>query len=259
MNFLAVLIGLTLISCCTCATQWVDMSYSYDSKTNYFPGHTRLKHTPVQSKMAPVGFSYYDILMSEHGGTHIDAPKHFYQKGKHLNEVLLDELIGPAVVVDISVHTAKDQDYQLSVGDLEAWEEKHGKIPDGAILFLYSGRGKDWANPDKFLGYDPKLNKTGYGYLHNPGNAKIEKHQTFVLFLYFHFILHWDHKESTWGLAMFHLTLNDMSPMQLERITEERNGNPKAKKTCAPRKLVLVKSMFKFPVKVKKECCLRIC
>ncbi|CAH3185285.1 unnamed protein product, partial [Porites evermanni] len=107
--------------------------------------------------------------MSEHGGTHIDAPKHFYQKGKHLNEVLLDELIGPAVVVDISVQTAKDQDYQLSVGDLEAWEEKHGKIPDGAILFLYSGRGKDWANPDKFLGYDPKLNKTGYGYLHSPG------------------------------------------------------------------------------------------
>ena len=149
------------------------MSYSYDSKTNYWPGHTRLKQIPVQNKLAPDGFSYYDILMSEHGGTHIDAPKHFYEKGKHLNEVLLDELIGPAVVVDISAKTAKDQDYQLSVGDLEAWEEKHGKIPDGAILFLYSGRGKDWANPDKFLGYDPKLNKTGYGYLHNPGKAKI--------------------------------------------------------------------------------------
>ena len=149
------------------------MSYSYDSKTNYWPGHTRLKQIPVQNKLAPAGFSYYDILMSEHGGTHIDAPKHFYEKGKHLNEVLLDEPIGPAVVVDISAQTAKDQDYQLSVGDLEAWEEKHGKIPDGAILFLYSGRGKDWANPDKFLGYDPKLNKTGYGYLHNPGKAKI--------------------------------------------------------------------------------------
>ena len=123
--------------------------------------------------------------MSEDGGTHIDAPKHFYEKGKHLNEVLLDELIGPAVVVDISAQTAKDQDYQLSVGDLEAWEEKHVKIPDGAILFLYSGWGKNWTNPAKFLGYDPKLNKTGYGYLHNPGKAKIEKYQTFVLFLYF--------------------------------------------------------------------------
>ena len=51
------------------------------------------------------------------------------------------------------------------VGDLEAWEEKHGKIPDGAILFLYSGRGKDWANPEKFF--------LCYGYLHNPGKAKI--------------------------------------------------------------------------------------
>ena len=70
------------------------MSYSYDSKTNYWPGHTRLKQIPVQNKLAPAGFSYYDILMSEHGGTHIDAPKHFYEKGKHLNEVLLDELIG---------------------------------------------------------------------------------------------------------------------------------------------------------------------
>ena len=133
-------------------------------------GTLDLNKFPFRTNWRQLGFP---ILMSEHGGTHIDAPKHFYEKGKHLNEVLLDELIGPAVVVDISAQTAKDQDYQLSVGDLEAWEEKHGKIPDGAILFLYSGRGKDWANPDKFLGYDPKLNKTGYGYLHNPGKAKI--------------------------------------------------------------------------------------
>ena len=33
---------------------------------------------------------------------------------------------------------------------------------------------------------------------------------------------------------MFHLTLNDMSPIQLERITDERNGNPKAKKNMCP-------------------------
>ena len=97
--------------------------------------------------------------------------------------------------MNISAQTAKNQDYLLSVGDLEAWEEKHGKIPDGAILFLYSGRGKDWANPEKFLGFDPKSNKTGYGYLHNPGKAKLEKHLTFVLFLIF--MLHRDHKEFT--------------------------------------------------------------
>ena len=201
MNSLAVLIGLTLFR--YCATEWLDMSYSYDSKTNYFPGHTRFKQTSSQNKTAPAGFSYYDILTSEHGGTHTDAPKHFYEKGKYMDEVLLDELIGPAVVVNISAQTAKNQDYLLSVGDLEAWEEKHGKIPDRAILFLYSGRGKDWAKPGKFLGYDPKSNKTGYGYLHNPGKAKLEKHLTFVLFLIF--MLHRDHKGFTRLTKSYHV------------------------------------------------------
>ena len=201
MNSLAILIGLTLFR--YCATEWLDMSYSYDSKTNYFPGHTRFKQTSPQNKTAPAGFSYYDILTSEHGGTHTDAPKHFYEKGKYMDEVLLDELIGPAVVVNISAQTAKNQDYLLSVGDLEAWEEKHGKIPDGAILFLYSGRGKDWANPEKFLGFDPKSNKTGYGYLHNPGKAKLEKHLTFVLFLIF--MLHRDHKGFTRLSKSYHV------------------------------------------------------
>ena len=72
MNSLAVLISLTLFSCC--ATEWLDMSYSYDSKTNYWPGHTILKQIPVQNKLAPARFSSYDILMSEHGGTHTEMP-----------------------------------------------------------------------------------------------------------------------------------------------------------------------------------------
>ena len=54
MNFLAVLIGLTLIS--FCATQWVDMSYSYDSKTTTFPGTPDLNILPFRTKWRQLGF-----------------------------------------------------------------------------------------------------------------------------------------------------------------------------------------------------------
>jgi arylformamidase len=41
------------------------------------------------------------IEMSAHTGTHIDAPWHFLEGGKKLNEIPLDALIGPALVVHI--------------------------------------------------------------------------------------------------------------------------------------------------------------
>jgi arylformamidase len=41
------------------------------------------------------------IEMGSHTGTHIDAPYHFVDGGRKLEEISLDELVGPATVVQI--------------------------------------------------------------------------------------------------------------------------------------------------------------
>ncbi len=60
---------------------------------------------------------------AEHGGTHIDAPVHFY-KGRHtLDAIPVEQLIGPGVVIDVSEQCAADRDYRVTVDDLRAWEK----------------------------------------------------------------------------------------------------------------------------------------
>jgi len=43
-----------------------------------------------------------NIEMGSHTGTHIDAPFHFLPEGRKLNEIPLDELVGPATVIQIA-------------------------------------------------------------------------------------------------------------------------------------------------------------
>ena len=42
-----------------------------------------------------------NITMGSHTGTHIDAPWHFIENGRRLNEIPLSTLVGPATVVEI--------------------------------------------------------------------------------------------------------------------------------------------------------------
>lgn len=149
------------------SAEWVDMSYTFTNETIYWPGLKPFNHTLLHKGMNTAGYYYssYDISANEHGGTHTDAPSHFYEDGLSLDKVPLTSLIGPAVVVDISEKAARNQDYRLSVQDLEDWERNNGKIPDGAIVLQYSGWGKFFPNKTSFFRNDPG-NVTS---LHFPG------------------------------------------------------------------------------------------
>jgi kynurenine formamidase len=48
---------------------------------------------------------------AEHGGTHIDAPIHFAEGRNTVDEIPLEQLMGPAVMIDVSDRCADDADY----------------------------------------------------------------------------------------------------------------------------------------------------
>ena len=52
--------------------------------------------------------------------------------------------------------------------DLEAWEEKHGKIPDDVILLVFYDWGKHWPDKKEYLGTDTKNTSL----LHFPGKSQ---------------------------------------------------------------------------------------
>jgi kynurenine formamidase len=99
----------------------------------------------------------------EHTGTHVDAPAHFNPNGRYADELTADELMVPAVVVDIARRAASDPDTVVTVADLRHHERRHGRIEDGAAVLMYSGWGAKVADPDAYRGTDTA------GVLHFPG------------------------------------------------------------------------------------------
>ena len=82
----------------------------------------------------------------------MDAPAHFIRGRWYINEVPIERMIAPAVVVDVSQQAAQNRDYEMTVDDLLEWEDLHGSIPDGAIVFLFADWASRWPDEELYLG-----------------------------------------------------------------------------------------------------------
>lgn len=99
------------------------------------------------------GFNLFGLTINEHTGTHIDAPLHFSADGQAVDEIPLQNLVCPLVVIDIAERAAEDADTQVTPDDLDAWISEHGPIPDGACIAMHSGWAEK-ASSDAFRNAD---------------------------------------------------------------------------------------------------------
>jgi kynurenine formamidase len=100
------------------------------------------------------GFYIQRWIYTEHAGTHVDIPAHFIAGGQTVDEYPAQLLVGMAVVIDISEKAGQNADATLNMADVEAWERANGKIPEGAIVFMYSGWEARWDDPIAFRNAD---------------------------------------------------------------------------------------------------------
>jgi kynurenine formamidase len=149
----------------------VDLTYPFGNDTVYWPTEKPFHMEVISHGRTPGGYFYAanKFCAPEHGGTHMDAPLHFNEKGLAVDAVPLGAGIGPAVVVDVSDKAAADRDYRLTVDDLTAWETAHGRLPDGAIVLMRSGWGRFWADKARYLGTNVPGDTED---LHFPGFSK---------------------------------------------------------------------------------------
>lgn len=150
--------------------RWVDLSYPFDDNTVYWPTAESFKLDTVAEGVTEKGYYYsaYSFCAAEHGGTHMDAPVHFAEGKNAVEQIPLEQLIGPAIVVDVSVEAMENRDYLIQISDFEAWEAEYGQIPDGAIVLVNTGSGQFWPNRKKYMGTD-KRGDAGVAELHFPG------------------------------------------------------------------------------------------
>ena len=149
----------------------IDLTYPFDEQTIYWPHNKPFAWEQTSWGPSPGGYWYASgqFCTAEHGGTHLDAPIHFAEAGMTLDAIPLQKLIGPAVVIDVSEAARQDRDYRMTVADIEAWEETHGKIPDGAIVLMKTGWGRFWPDRAAYLG---SKTPDDAATLHFPGFSK---------------------------------------------------------------------------------------
>ncbi|MEM8996961.1 MAG: cyclase family protein, partial [Acidobacteriota bacterium] len=82
------------------------------------------------------------------------APIHFAAGKMTSDQIPLESLLSPAVVIDVTAQAAADRDYVLTAEDVRAWEAEHGIIGQGTIVMLRTGWGEKWPDRKAYLGDD---------------------------------------------------------------------------------------------------------
>lgn len=148
----------------------VDLTHAFDATTVYWPTAEPFKLETDFEGMTEGGYFYsaYRYSAAEHGGTHLDSPVHF-AKGRHtVDQIPLQQLMGAAVLIDVTKQCAANPDYQVSVADFQEWERRNGRIPAGTIVFLRTGFGKHYPDRKKYLGTEER-GAEAVAKLHFPG------------------------------------------------------------------------------------------
>ena len=109
---------------------------------------------PVREPVAPalaegeVGFHFNRWTFLEHSGTHLDAPGHVVGGGRLVPDIAPEELVVPAVVLDVRERAAQDPDTVLTVEDVLDHERTHGPVPEKAAVLMLSGWSAKWEQGD---------------------------------------------------------------------------------------------------------------
>lgn len=154
---------------------WADLhpllaGRSFSDLTHAFhPGQPHFPAFPDESREAVFdlekgdGFTAHRYSIIGQWGTHVDPPSHFVRGGRTLDQIPVEEMILPLVILDITARVTIDADATPKMEDVQAWERRNGTIPPGAFVALRTGWSHRW--PDA----DAMANRDDGGVSHTPG------------------------------------------------------------------------------------------
>jgi len=142
----------------------IDLTHTLAPSFPTFPGVPAIEIKP-KYVIDKDGYNLNIWTLEEHVGTHMDTPLHFSKPGAMgLDEIPVDNLVVPLVVLDVKAQAAKDVNYAVTADDIAAFEKANGAIPAGSCVAMNSG----WAGK---LG-TPAFRNDAAGVLAFPGFSK---------------------------------------------------------------------------------------
>jgi arylformamidase len=95
-----------------------DVSLPLASRGLVYPGNPPISITPQQSISQGGSSNVSRIDFGSHTGTHVDAPKHFFDDGAGVDTIPLDVLMGPARLLAFGETVTSIGEAELSAHDL---------------------------------------------------------------------------------------------------------------------------------------------
>src|SRR4029078_11819576 len=91
----------------------VDLTYALHANSVLWPTAEQFKLETDFEGMTDKGYFYsaYRYSAAEHGGTHLDSPVHFAKGHNTVDQIPLEQLIGSAIVIDVTKQCATNPDY----------------------------------------------------------------------------------------------------------------------------------------------------
>jgi len=136
--------------------RWIDLTHSFNAATIYWPTERGFQFETGANGPTAKGYYYASnrFTTAEHGGTHLDAPRHFSATGQTSDAIPVERLVGEAVVIDVTKPCAADMAYEVTADDLVAWERMHGRQLVDVIVLLRTGWAAKWGDRAAYLGTD---------------------------------------------------------------------------------------------------------
>jgi kynurenine formamidase len=126
--------------------QVVDLSQPFVEGMPTYPTHSKYFHNLWESYWHGDVAVAYQLTLSEHTGTHVDAPAHFVRDDEAaqiwVDEMPVTSLIGRAARVDV-VDRAAEGTFGPEV--LDEFEVEHGPLRKGDIVLFRTGWDRHWA------------------------------------------------------------------------------------------------------------------
>ena len=124
----------------------VDLSFPLRHGQLNFPFDPKISVIP-HNTIASIGYNMTQISLATHQGTHLDAPFHFYDDGKTIDQMPLEQFYGPATLVDLAPGGHLEAGTPLTV---EMFAPHADAFVPGARIIYRTGWDRMFGNPAYF-------------------------------------------------------------------------------------------------------------
>ncbi len=121
----------------------VDLSHPITSETQVYPGDP-VPHLKQHSTIDRDGFNLMSVSMGSQSGTHVDAPYHFDNETKRIDELDLKLFVGPSTVIDCGALAARQ------AITIELIGAQLNRVQPGDIVLFKTGWSRHYGTDEYF-------------------------------------------------------------------------------------------------------------